>query len=144
MKPLSPCLLVLVVMASCGQAQEAPEAARVRDLVAADRLDEALALARDWTLSRPSELEGLTIYARLQTQMGQYQGAVDSLDSAWFLTRDPQMLVDKGLVCLEWGRPADAAQAFREALRHNDSCAPAHAGLARMMLEAGDHAEALI
>lgn len=115
--------------------QQAPQVAQIQQLLAADQLDEALAASQEWAHREPADPLALLTMARLQVEAGQFEAALDSLDAAYFLTRDPEALVQKGLVYLQWGRTPEAEAAMQEALQHSDSCAGAHAGLARVYLE---------
>lgn len=134
--------LALVLAATLAWAEGNPEAARIRQLLATDRPTVALAAARDWSLGHPADPEALELYARVQAQLGQFDGALDAYDSLYFLTRDVQALVDKGEVYLDWGHYDEARRTFQEALHRRESYAPAYAGLARGLLEQKEYAEA--
>lgn len=136
-------LLPLLLLCALCQAQPAlPEHQRVLDLVAAGKDTQALAAARDWTLQHPDLPEALLLYAQLQENSDDLTGALDSLDAAYFLCRDVNIIVRKGQLYLDSGQLDQAQQQFRLALRQHEECVPAHLGLAQIMLEKREFAEA--
>ena len=136
-------LLPLLLLVTPAFAQsEAPERRLILRLSASGKAVEALAAARDWTLKCPALPDALVLYAQLQESVGDVAGALDSLDAAYFLTRDVNLLVRKGSVYMESGQLEAAQRQFRQVLRQHETCVPAHIGLALIMLEQRDYAEA--
>lgn len=136
-------LLMLVIMfhPRPGLAQATAEAS-VRALLAAGQEEAAMAAARDWTLREPWEPRALVLCGRLLAEMGQHAEAAEALEAAWFLTRDPALAVERALLELDSGRAAEAEALLRGVLRDYGDYAPAQAGLARIVLEAGKPLEA--
>jgi tetratricopeptide (TPR) repeat protein len=136
-------LLPLLLIPMFALAQPGPpERQQIMSLLSAGKDGEALAAAADWSHKRPDLPEALLLYAQLQENGDDVAGALDSLDSAYFLTRDANILVRKGHVYMKTGQLDEAQRQFRQALRQNETCVSAHLGLAHIMLERGDLAEA--
>lgn len=123
-------------------AQEAPERAHIFNLLQAGKLTEALAAARAWAMTQPESSEALLALASAQEANGDIEGALDSLESAYFLTRDVNILVRQGHVYLEAGLLDLAEKRFQEALRQQERCVGAHIGLARVLMERRQFLEA--
>lgn len=138
-----PALLFTFALTTLTFAQTVPpEQQRITQLLADGKEAEALEAARDWTLENPASPEALALYSRLQANADDVAGALDSLEAAYFLTRDVDFLVRKGQVYLDNGLVEQAQQQFREALRHKETYTPAHVGLALVMLEKREPLEA--
>ncbi|MCE5237542.1 tetratricopeptide repeat protein [bacterium] len=135
-------IAVMLAFAALCHADEAPERQHILQLLAAGRNGEALTAAREWTTAHPDSPEALLLYATVQNACADIEGAIDSLDSAYFLTRDVNVLVRKGQVYLDSGQYARAESAFQEALRQQESCVAAHVGLAQVMMERNHALEA--
>lgn len=138
---------MLLLVCSClplvaARAQEAPERVQIYNLLQAGKLTEALAAARAWAMTQPESPEALLVLASVQEANGDMEGALDSLDSAYFLTRDVNILVRQGHVYLEAGLLDLAEKRFQEALRQHEQCVGAHIGLARVLLERRQFLEA--
>lgn len=135
-------LLPLIVGTAVIAQQDLPERQQILALVAAGKDVEALAGAKDWTQRHPDLPEALLLYAQLQQNADDIAGALDSLDGAYFLSRDVNIIVRKGQVYLDTGQLDQAQRQFRLALRQHETCVSAHLGLALIMLEKRDFAEA--
>ena len=143
MRHLRLLVLLPLLLGSVAVAQtDLPERQQILALVAAGKDAEALTAAREWTLRQPGLPEALLLYAKLQQASGDVAGALDSLDAAYFLTRDVSITVRKGQVYLEAGQLDEAQRQFRQALAQQETCVPAHLGLALIMMEKRDFAEA--
>lgn len=135
-------LLLVLLIAMAARADDLPERQRVLDLLAQGKPAEALAAAQEWTKAHPDLPDALLLLATMQEANDDLPGALDSLESAYFLTRDVSILVRKGRVYLESGQFPLAERQFQEALRQHESHVPAHVGLAQVMMEKGQLTEA--
>lgn len=127
-------LLLLALQATLCAAENPPERQQIMQLLAEGKNVQALAAAREWTTAHPAMPEALLTYAEVQQVNDDFSGALDSLDSVYFMTRDAMVLVRKGDVYLEMGHHAQAEQEYLEALRQQDGCVAAHVGLASVMM----------
>lgn len=119
-----------------------PETEAIR-LTLAGREAEALTLVRDWSLAHPASVEGLLLNARVQNSLGDLTGALEALDSAYFLTRDPAVRLRQARLLLDGGRLAEAQALLEDILRHQEGEAGAHALLARVLHAQGRFIEAV-
>lgn len=133
-------LLLLTTLAFAQQ--ELPESQQILALAGAGKDVDALAAAKARTLRHPDLPEALLLYAQLQQSSDDVAGALDSLDAAYFLSRDVTVIVRKGLLYLDTGQLDQAQRQFRLALRQRETCVPAHLGLALIMMEKRDFPEA--
>ncbi|MEN6547670.1 MAG: tetratricopeptide repeat protein [Armatimonadia bacterium] len=135
-------VILAVLTPALAPAEEMPERQRVMELLAAGKEAEALEAAKSWTVTHPSLPEALLLYATVQERNDDYEGAVDSLESAHFLSRDVSVLVRKGYLQMDAGQLGQAQLTFQQALRQQETHAPAHVGLALIMLEKRNPLEA--
>lgn len=135
-------LLLLPLAAPVAAADLPPETAAIR-LVVAGRESEALALIRNWSLAHPGSAEGLLLNARMQLSLGDLPGALEALDAAYFLTRDPAVRLRQARLLLAGGRLAEAQQMLEDILRHQEGDAAAHALLALVLQQQGRWIEAV-
>jgi tetratricopeptide (TPR) repeat protein len=135
-------LPLLLITTLARGAEDLPERRQILDLLAAGKPAEALTAAKDWTRAHPDLPEALLLLATVQEANGDLEGTLDSLDAAFFLTREVSLLVRKGRVLLDSGQLAQAERAFHEALRQQEDFVPAHVGLALVMMERQQTAEA--
>jgi tetratricopeptide (TPR) repeat protein len=134
-------LLLLPLAVLVAAADLPPETEAIR-LVVAGRETEALALTRDWSLAHPASAEGLLLNARMQFSLGDLTGALEALDAAYFLTRDPAVRLRQARLLLDGGRLAEAQTLLEEILRHQEGDAAAHALLALVLQQQGRSIEA--
>ena len=127
--------IALVMSAVLCHADDIPERRQILQLLGAGKNTAALQAARDWTTAHPDSPEALLLYATVQETCDDIDGAIDSLDSAYFLTHDVNVLVRKGQVYLDSGQYRPAERAFHDALRQQEDCVPAHVGLAEVLIE---------
>lgn len=127
-------LLLLATQTTFCAAEDPPERQQIMQLLAAGQNVQALAAAREWTTAHPDMPEALLTYAEVQQVNDDFGGALDSLDSVYFMTRDAMVLVRKGDVYLEMGHHDQAEREYLEALRQQDGCVAAHVGLASVMM----------
>lgn len=134
--------LLLLAMGATAHAADAPERQQILQLLTQGKNAEALVAARDWTTHHPDLPDALLLYADVQQANDDVPGALDSLDSAYFLTHDVNILVRAGRVLLEAGQYPQAEKRFQDALRQQESCVPAHVGLALVMMARDNPLEA--
>lgn len=135
---LFPLVLALLLTTAICTAQEPSTRQQILALQAAGQTAEALEAAHQWTLQRPDLPEPLLLYADLQEGSSDFEGALDSLDAAYFLTRDTNLLVRKGYVYMTARRLTQAENQFSQVLRVQETLVGAHIGLAQVMLEKGN------